>query len=133
MNNAAAVLSGSIRRVIGTQLTLTAAIVVGYIAWYGWTGGRAAALAALFGGGVALAGTWLLGRRVRRVSVSTPDGVGGQLGLYAGAAPRFVATLILLGVGIGWMKLAPAPLIVTFGLAQFGFLINLGAARRTRG
>ncbi len=133
MNHAAAVLSGSIRRVVIAQVTLTAVSVIGCLAWYGWSGGRGAALAAAFGGGVALAGTWLLARRVRRVGTSAGDGTGGQIGLYASAMTRFIATLALLAVGIGWIKLAPVPLIAGFGLAQFGFLINLSTARRMRG
>jgi len=133
MSYAAEVLSKSIRRVLLTQLTLTLAVAAVYLVMEGWTGGRGPVLAALFGGGVAIASTWFLGRRVRRTSDSAQPNAGGQLGLYAGAAPRFVVTLLLLGVGMGWFKLAPVPLIVAFGLAQFGFLINLGAATRPRG
>ena len=133
MNHAGAVLGGSIRRVLRTQLVLTVAVAVGCLAWYRSTGGIGAALAAAYGGGVALVGTWLLARRVRRVGVSGGVGASAQLGLYAGAAPRFVATLALLAAGIGWMKLAPAPLIVAFGLGQLGFLINSGTARRKHG
>ncbi|MHB8427954.1 MAG: ATP synthase subunit I [Acidiferrobacterales bacterium] len=133
MNHAGAVLSGSIRRVLVAQLALAALVVIGCLVWYGWSGGRGAALAAAFGGGVALAGTWLLGRRVLRVGASAGDSAGDQIGLYASAMTRFIATLVLLAAGIGWIKLAPVPLIAAFGLAQFGFLVNLSAARRMRG
>ena len=133
MNNTAAGLGGSVRRVLIAQLVLTAAVMAGCFAWYGWSGGFDAALGASFGGGVALAGTWFLARRVRRMGNSTDENASGQLGMYAGAVSRFIATLALLAVGIGWMKLAPVPLIVAFGLAQFGFLANLSAAPRTRG
>ncbi|HSS46760.1 MAG TPA: ATP synthase subunit I [Burkholderiales bacterium] len=92
--------------------------------------GSAAALAALYGGGVALSGTWLLGRRVARTPETAQQGdVGSQLALYAGVLPRFIVTLALLAVGIGGLKLAPIPLIIAFGLAQLGFVINLGSAR----
>jgi len=58
---------------------------------------------------------------------------GNQLALYAGVLPRFIVTLALLAVGIGWLKLASIPLIVAFGLAQLGFAINLGSARQPPG
>lgn len=132
MSYAAEILGKSIRRVLLTQLLLSLAVVAGYLAIEGWAGGRRPALAALYGGGIALVSTWLLGRRVRRAGDPARHDAGGQLGLYAGAAPRFVATLVLLGIGMGWLKLAPVPLIVAFGLAQFGFLINLGATKLPR-
>ncbi|HVS26903.1 MAG TPA: ATP synthase subunit I [Burkholderiales bacterium] len=96
--------------------------------------GSAAALAALYGGGVALIGTWLLGRRVSRTPETAQQGdAGSQLALYAGVFPRFFVTLVLLAVGIGGLKLAPIPLIIAFGLAQLGFVVNLGSARQPPG
>ncbi len=131
--NSAAALSGSLHRVLWTQFVLTVAAAGAYLVWYGRSGGPAAALAAMYGGGVALAGTWLLARRVRLAGAPVGGGAGGQLAMYAGAVTRFVATLVLLAAGIGWLKLAPIPLILAFGLAQLGFLINSGAGSRTRG
>ncbi len=132
MSYAAEILGKSIRRVLLTQLLLTLAVAAAYLVVEGWPAGRSGALAASYGGALALASTWLLGRRVQRTSDAVRQGAGSQLGLYAGAAPRFVATLVLLGIGMGWLKLAPIPLIVAFGLAQLGFLINLGATKLPR-
>lgn len=132
MSYAAEILGKSIRRVLLTQLLLTLAVAAAYLVVEGWPAGRSGALAASYGGALALASTWLLGRRVQRTSDAVRHGAGSQLGLYAGAAPRFVATLVLLGIGMGWLKLAPIPLIVAFGLAQLGFLINLGATKLPR-
>ncbi len=79
-------------------------------------------------------GTWLLGRRVSRTpEIARQGDTGSQLALYAGILPRFIVTLALLAAGIGWLKLAPIPLIVAFGLAQLGFAINLGSARQRPG
>ncbi|MHB8453328.1 MAG: ATP synthase subunit I [Acidiferrobacterales bacterium] len=133
MSYAAEILSKSIRRVLFTQLLLTLAVAAAYLAIDGLSGRRGPVPAALFGGAAALASTWFLGRRVRRASEPASLSAGGQLAFYAGAAPRFVVTIVLLGIGMGWLKLAPVPLIVAFGLAQFGFVINLFAAGRPRG
>ncbi len=133
MSYAAEILSKSIRRVLLTQLLLTLAVAAAYLVIDGLSGRRGPVPSALFGGAAALASTWFLGRRVRRASETASHIAGGQLGFYAGAAPRFVITIVLLGVGMGWLKLAPVPLIVAFGLAQFGFVISLFAAERSRG
>ena len=130
MSHAAEILSQGIRRVLVSQITLTLLTAGAAFALLG----GAAALAALYGGGVALIGTWLLGRRVSRTPEIAQQGdVVSQLALYAGVLPRFIVTLVLLAAGIGWFKLAPIPLIVAFGLAQLGFAINLGSARRPSG
>ena len=130
MSHAAEILSQGIRRVLVSQIVLTlltAGVAFALL-------GSAAALAALYGGGVALVSTWLLGRRVSRTpEIARQGDTGSQLALYAGILPRFIVTLALLAAGIGWLKLAPIPLIVAFGLAQLGFAINLGSARQRPG
>ncbi|MGH8756619.1 MAG: ATP synthase subunit I [Burkholderiales bacterium] len=130
MSHAAEILSQGIRRVLVSQIVLTLLTAAAAFALLG----SAAALAAFYGGGVALMGTWLLGRRIARTPETAQQGAAGsQLALYAGVIPRFIVTLALLAVGIGWLKLAPIPLIVAFALAQLGFAINLGSARQPPG
>ena len=130
MSHAAEILSQGIRRVLVSQIVLTLLTAGAAFALLG----SAAALAAFYGGGVALMGTWLLGRRVSRTpEIARQGDTGSQLALYAGILPRFIVTLALLAAGIGWLKLAPIPLIVAFGLAQLGFAINLGSARQRPG
>lgn len=126
MSHAAGILNQGIRRVLLSQIVLTMlTVVVAFALW-----GGAAALAALYGGGVALIGTWLLGRRISRTPETAQQGeAGSSLALYAGVLPRFFVTLALLAIGIGGLKLAPIPLIIAFGFAQLGFVINLGSAR----
>lgn len=127
MSHAAEILSQGIRRVLLSQIALTLLATAAAFALQG----SAAALAAFYGGGVALIGTWLLGRRISRTPETVQQGdAGNQLALYAGVLPRFIVTLALLAAGLGWLKLAPIPLIVAFGLAQLGFAINLGSARQ---
>ncbi|HMK14068.1 MAG TPA: ATP synthase subunit I [Burkholderiales bacterium] len=130
MSHAAEILSQGIRRVLISQMVLTLLTAGAALVLLG----SAAALAAFYGGGVALISTWLLGRRVSRTpeTVKQNDAVN-QLALYAGVLPRFIVTLALLAAGLGWLKLAPIPLIVAFGLAQLGFVINLASARQRPG
>ena len=130
MRHAGEILSQGIRRVLVSQIVLTLLTAGAAFALLG----SAAALAALYGVGVALMSTWLLGRRVSRTpEIARQGDTGSQLALYAGVLPRFIVTLALLAAGIGWLKLAPIPLIVAFGLAQLGFAINLGSARQRPG
>ena len=130
MSHAAEILSQGIRRVLVSQIVLTLLTAGTAFALMG----SAAALAAFYGGGVALIGTWLLGRRISRTPETAQQGDAvNQLALYAGILPRFIVTLALLAAGIGWLKLAPIPLIVAFGLAQLGFAINLGSTRQRPG
>ena len=124
------VLRQSVRRVLLVQAVLTLLTGAAFFAFLG----SPATLAALYGGAIALIGTWLLGRRVQ----STPETPaqahsGGQLALYAGVLPRFIVTLLLLGIGIGGLKLFPIPLITAFAVAQLGFLINLARNLHPRG
>lgn len=89
------------------------------------------AAAALYGGGITVLNTWWLGRRVQRAGeLAREQPERGQLALYAGAVQRFVVTLILLGIGLGWLKLAPIPLILAFAASQLGFLANIGGPDR---
>jgi ATP synthase protein I len=130
MSHAAEILSQGIRRVLVSQIALTLLATAAAFALQG----SAAALAAFYGGGVALIGTWLLGRRISRTPETAQQGDAvNQLAMYAGVLPRFFVTLALLAVGIGGLKLAPIPLIIVFALAQLGFVINLASARRPPG
>jgi len=127
MTHAAELLDKSIRRVLVTQIVLT---LISAALIFALLGGPQAG-AAIYGGGVALIGTWLLGRRISRTPEIVRQGdTASQLGLYAGVLPKFIVTLALLAAGMGWFKLAPIPLIVAFVVAQLGFAINLGSVRR---
>ena len=116
MNFAAATLRKEVRRVILFQALLTLLVA----AVFGVTRGRWDFLSALYGGGVTVLLSAWLGRGVLRAA-----GLGS---LYANAITRYGATMVLLGLGLAVIKMAPLPLIVAFAVAQFGFLAG---ARRT--
>lgn len=86
-----------------------------------------AALAAFYGGAVATANTWLLTQRIARAGELAKRSVKYSVySLFFGAVQRFVFVLVCLGVGLGSIKLDPVPLLLTFGIAQLGFMIVAG-------
>lgn len=112
-----------IRRVVLTQVLITLSVAA--VFWY--VRDRHQALAALYGGAAALlSGVWLA-RGVRRAG-ARPD-QGGILGaLYANAVVRYAAVILLLGLGLGWLRLAPVPLVCAFAAAQLGVLAHIRRA-----
>jgi ATP synthase protein I len=105
-----------VRRVVWAQALLT--VVVSAV--FARRDGPRAALAAVYGGAVAMLISGWLGWRLRRVGTQA----GGLATLYSSVVLRYAAAIVLLALGLGVLKLAPLPLVIAFGLAQFGFLAN---------
>ena len=84
----------------------------------------AGASAALFGGGLALASSWLMARRVAATAGRTPSENEIRLALYGGAVQRFVLVLAGFAAGMGLLKLLPLPMLATFAVAQIAFAIG---------
>ncbi len=146
MGIAAEILNKGIRRVVLSQVVLTLIVAGGFllfagkwplskgVSWLpaGMSPGIVDVLSALYGGGTAILSTWWLGRSVQR-SGEMQDQQRGQIALFAGAVQRFVGVLILLGVALGGLKLAPIPLVVAFAVAQFGFIASVGGVKQPPG
>ena len=115
-------MQSGLRNVIIAQVFLVAAVAGIYSIWQG----PAQGVAALYGGGIVLFNSALLGWRVRRADQLPADRMVATM--YIGAAQRFVTTIVGFAVGIGVLKLAPIPQIVAFAVAQLGFVI--GAKRQ---
>jgi len=140
MSIAAETLNKGIRRVVLSQTVLTLAVAGGFLLFAeGWPppkdsswlpAGALNALSALYGGGATILSTWWLGRSVQRAGeMARQNQQNSQTALYGGAVQRFVGTLILLGLGLGGLKLAPIPLVVAFAVAQFGFIASAGGVK----
>lgn len=112
----AAPLRRDVRRVVWAQALLTLIVAV----LFGYREGPRAALAAVYGGAVTLWITAWLGWRLRRVGVQA----GGLAVVYSSVVLRYASAIVLLALGLGVLKLAPLPLVIAFGLTQFGFLAN---------
>jgi len=112
------------RRILQVQLLLTLLIAVGF----GLFRGLPEALAALYGGAITVLITGWLARRVRQAGQTGSPGAGLVV-IYSGAVVRYAAVVVLVGVGIGLLKLSPLPLLSAFAVTQFGFLAVLQSPR----
>ncbi|TPW17758.1 MAG: ATP synthase protein I, partial [Halothiobacillaceae bacterium] len=113
------------------KLVLLQVVIGGFVAaGFFWRGGPLGAQSAIYGAFVSVVLTALLGWGVARASQAAAS--GGRLGaglLYAGAAVRFVLALVLFGVGLAALKLAPIPLIAGYCVAQVAYFVLLRMQR----
>lgn len=110
------VMRAALFNLLAIQAVIAVAIAAGF---YAHRGTPAVAAAALFGGGIALAVSALLGLRLLRAA-RPGAGVGG---LYLGAVERFGFVAVAFAVGLGALGLAPVPLLVGFAGAQCAYFI----------
>ena len=106
------------RRIVMVQAVLTLGLAAGFGAWQGVS----AALAALYGGMITLVITAWLAWRLRRLTAQTSG--AGMAMIYSSVAVRYGVAAVLVGAGVGVLKLAPLPLLVSFAVTQFGFLAS---------
>jgi len=86
--------------------------------------GAESALAALYGGGVALVNVQLL--RWRKNQVRTRRGLSARASLatfFASALERFALVVALLALGLGWIELQPLALLIGFAVGQAAVLL----------
>jgi len=103
------------RRVVIVQSLATLLLAAGF----GMVGGWSQGVAGLYGGAVTVVLTLWLAWRVRRAGAAG----GGLATIYTGAIARYALAAMGIAVGIGWLKLAPLPLLAGFALTQFGFVV----------
>lgn len=118
MRRAANQLQDVRRRLLAVQVLLTVVTAVVFALARGWPAGAAA----LYGGAVATGVSWWLGWRVGRAVRAGQDGSVIRIALYVGVFQRLVFVIAAFAFGLGVLKLAPAPLVVAFAVAQFGYL-----------
>lgn len=123
------------RRVVIIQLLTTLAVAAVFFVWVlSQNSGQAqstwqaiwAALSASYGGvaSVVLALLSIRGfRRANEIALSEPK--KSMMILYIGAVQRFVAVLVLLGAGLGLLKLEPLAVLIGFVLAQASYLMGV--------
>ena len=107
-------------RVVVAQIALTLLLA----AAFGMLRGRDALLAALYGGMTTALITGWLAWRLRLAGAPKHSPATGLGVIYSSWVVRYVAVVLLLGAGFGYLKLMPLPLITAFALTQFGFLAN---------
>lgn len=126
MNGIDKALAGKARRVISVQLSVTLIVAAAYFGlsvedslWK--------ALSAGYGGlsSVVLALVSIGGfKRANAIALSDPK--QSMMILYIGAVVRFAAVIVLLGIGLGLLKLDAMAVFIGFALAQASYLMSVG-------
>ena len=109
-----------VRRVVLTQGALTLLVAVGFGVAVGWS----ETVAALYGGGVAVAISGWQGWRLKRLGRGA-GAAADMVTLYVGVVQRYAAVFVLLGLGLAVWRLAPLPLITAFAVAQLGYWVRV--------
>lgn len=114
-------IGSGMRKTLNIQITVAvSAALLGY-----FYGGVTAALAALFGAGVALSNTLLLVWRLHRSKQQVHADAQRHLrSFYFSTLERFVVVGGLLAVGLGALQLMPWPLILAFVTGQMAWIIS---------
>ncbi len=113
------------RRLLTLQALLTGLSAIGAYLYAGEAGD---AWGVVYGGAISMVSAVLLGLGVGWAA--SGSGRMSQWMLYGGAAIRFVLVLVLFGIGLGVLGLAPMPVVAGFVLAQLVFPFS---ARRQGG
>jgi ATP synthase protein I len=113
--------NGTGSRLAWQALFVTATAVMFFIIYGGFS-----ALSAGFGGGIAMASSLLLGWRRHRADTGRALSGQASLGLlYRTAFERFGLVVLLLALGLGWLRLEPVALIAGFIAGQLALFINV--------
>lgn len=95
--------------------------------------GAGSGFAAFFGGAIALANVQLLAWRRRQSQLSRGMDARSSLRiLYRSALERFAAVAALLALGMGFLDLAPLPLLVGFMVGQAAVLFMWSEQEQAR-
>ena len=103
-----------------------AIILIVALGFYFWEGSWML-LSVLYGGGIALIYTTLLGRNVAHAAAKAGS---EQQALYLGAVVRFISVTLLLIVGLGWIKFNAFATVIGFSSAQLAYVVCLGIATK---
>jgi len=121
MSFALVVMRRVVRRLLIVQLILTFIIALIYLVFNNTNG----MIAALYGGFITLAATLLMAWRIGRAGeVAAADKQQGYIEIYIGAIQKFVLTLVLMAIGMGYLKLDPLAILISFAVTQMSFIAN---------
>lgn len=111
--------------VIRLLLMQSVAAVIAAVA-YGTVNGSGAAVAAIYGGLVALIMSLMLAWRIGQAAQSDR----AMRWLVVGAAERMVVVCIAFAIGVGLIGIRPVPMLVGFGVSEFAYYLAAGPLRR---
>ena len=117
------------RKVILVQvgLVVLTAVVLAFIK------GHELFLATLYGGATIIVSTSYFGWRLR-IATQTADNkpTVNSAVLFKGILIRFVMVIVLLALGLGWLKLSPVGILSGFIVAQSAFWFSRSSYGKTR-
>jgi len=119
MSFATVVMRRVVSRLLLVQIVITLIVALGYIAFQNLNG----FFATLYGGSITLSGTLLMAWRISRAGASD-EKQQGYIEIYTGAVQKFILTLVLLAIGMGYLKLDPLAMMLSFALTQFSYIAN---------
>ncbi len=121
MSFATVVMRRVVRRLFIVQFIITLVVALGYFALQNING----FFAALYGGSITLSGTLLMAWRISRAGeAGSKEQLQGYIEIYAGVIQKFILTLVLMAVGMGYLNLNPLAILVSFALTQLSFIAN---------
>ena len=121
MSFAEVVMRRVVRRLLIVQFAILLIVAVVYLALNNING----FIAALYGGSITLSGTLLMAWRINRAGdIASRDTQQGSMEIYTGVMQKFILTLLLMAVGMGYLKLDPIAILVSFALTQLSFTAN---------
>jgi ATP synthase protein I len=131
-------LAAKAHRVIFIQLLVTTVVAAAFFAFRLFANGAVNesawdALSAFYGGltSVLLALISIRGfKRANEFALSNPH--KSMMILYIGAVVRFAAVIIVLGIGLGVIKLEPMAVFIGFALAQTSYLMGVRDRKAAR-
>ncbi len=108
------------RNLLFTQLLIIVAVAI-----YFTIANPSAVIAVIYGGGIAVVNNLLLACRVKRIQKRNQlNPQQDVMSLYLGAVERFVFTLGAMMIAMGGLSLSPIPLLITFSLTQFAYILT---------
>lgn len=112
---------GAAYRVVSVQAVT---VIIGALLLFFWRGNNVA-IAAFFGGAVAVANALLLIWCVRTGAQRPVQDARQELAwLVRFSMERFFMVALLIVAGLGWLKLMPVPLLIGFVLGQLTLVVS---------
>lgn len=125
MSYGAQTLARSIGRALLNQAVSVLVLAAGLAIGFGGAAGKAAALAALYGGAVAGANVLLLAWRAERAkSRPAREAHHELLRMYGSSLERLLLAAVLIALGLVGLKLAPQPLLAGFIVGQMAWVLS---------
>ncbi len=121
MSFAQIVMRRVVARLLGVQLAL--AIIVAFVFWL--VQDINSSMASLYGSSITLLSTMLMAWRINLAgAVAAKEKQQGYIEIYIGAVQKFILTIVMMAFGMGFLKLDPLVILISFAISQLSFMAN---------